>query len=319
MLETLIDTLLPCVVTISLGFVAGWHKDFSAEQSLVLNRMVMLYALPLAIFAGLMGMPREMLFANLPLFFWLFLALIGGYFAVFFISRCLFHRSRGAAALQALAIASPAVSFIGVSVLETLYGNSSTLTIAICGLLMNMIQTPFALIMLASDMPLKEDQPPQRGMSQWRPLVLHALKEPVVWLPLAGFILVLSGFHFAAPMRDSLAMLGNVTGGVALFSSGIILNAQKVTFSLPVAANVLAKNFIFPALIGLGMFLAGTEATIRSVSLIALAIPTGSTVIILAVHYGVAEREMASSMFLSTLLSVISMAGFIWLAATLSG
>ncbi len=55
--------------------------------------------------------------------------------------------------------------------------------------------------------------------------------------------------------------------------------------NLPVAVNVLAKNFVFPALIGFGMFLAGTEATIRSVSLIALAIPTGSTVIIIAVHY----------------------------------
>ncbi len=315
MLETLVDALLPCVVTISLGFAAGWHKDFTAEQSLILNRMVMLYALPLAIFAGLMGMSREALFANLPLFSWLFLALIGGYFAVFFIARRLFRRSRGAAALQALAIAGPAVSFIGVSVLETLYGHSSMLTIAICGLLMNMIQTPFALIMLASEVPTEESPSSQTGTLQWWPHFLHALKEPIVWLPLAGFLLVLSGFHLAKPMRDSFAMLGNVTGGVALFSSGIILNAQKVTFSLPVGVNVLAKNFVFPVLIGLGMLIVGTEAAVRSISLIALAIPTGSTVIILAVHYGVAEREMASSMFLSTLLSIFSMAGFIWLVS----
>ncbi len=314
MLETLVDALLPSVVTITLGFVAGWHKDFTAEQSLVLNRMVMLYALPLAIFTGLMGISRETLFANLPLFFWLFLALIGGYFAVFGISRFLFRRSRGTAALQALAIASPAVSFIGISVLGNLYGEQSTLAIAICGFLMNLIQTPFTMIMLASDVPREGDQPPRNWKAQWGPPVLHALKEPVVWLPLAGFLLVMFGFHAAKPMRDSLALLGSVTGGVALFSSGIILIAQKVRFSLPIAVNVLAKNFAFPALIGLGMVLAGAAPEIRSVSLIALAIPTGATVIILAVHYRLVEQEMASTMFLSTLLSVFSMAGFIWLA-----
>ncbi len=311
MVETLVDALLPSIVTVSLGFAAGMHKDFTAEQSLVLNRMVMLYALPMAVFAGLMGMSREALFANLPLLFWLFLALVGGYFAVFGISRYLFRRSRGAAALQALAIASPAVSFVGISVLETLYGDHCTLTIAVCGFLMNLIQIPFTLIMLASDTQDEAVQSTGNWVTLWKSNLRHAVKEPVVWLPLTGFLFVLAGFHVSAPIRDSVAMLGSVTGGVALFSSGIILNAQKIHLDLPAAVNVLAKNFVFPAMIGLGMLVAGTEASIRSVSVIALAIPTGSTVIILAVHYGIVEREMATSMFLSTFLSLFSMAVFI--------
>jgi hypothetical protein len=33
-----------------LGSFSGWHKDFSGDQATTLNRMVMLYALPLLLF-----------------------------------------------------------------------------------------------------------------------------------------------------------------------------------------------------------------------------------------------------------------------------
>jgi len=52
MLNTVIGTLLPIVVTLVLGFFAVWHKDFNTDQASALNRMVMLYALPMSLFAG---------------------------------------------------------------------------------------------------------------------------------------------------------------------------------------------------------------------------------------------------------------------------
>jgi hypothetical protein len=42
-----------------LGFIAGWHHDFDAKQAAILNRMVMLQALPLSLFAGMAGMARN--------------------------------------------------------------------------------------------------------------------------------------------------------------------------------------------------------------------------------------------------------------------
>ncbi len=52
MLNTVIGTLLPIVVTLVFGFFAAWRKDFSTDQASILNRMVMLYALPMSLFAG---------------------------------------------------------------------------------------------------------------------------------------------------------------------------------------------------------------------------------------------------------------------------
>jgi malonate transporter and related proteins len=59
MIETIIGALLPVVVTLLLGFVAGWRHDFDGKQATTLNRMVMLYALPLALFAGMAGISRQ--------------------------------------------------------------------------------------------------------------------------------------------------------------------------------------------------------------------------------------------------------------------
>lgn len=61
MLDTIIGTLLPIVITLLLGVLAGWHKDFNTEQAKILNRMVMLYALPLTLFSSMVLIPKEQL------------------------------------------------------------------------------------------------------------------------------------------------------------------------------------------------------------------------------------------------------------------
>ena len=49
--------------------------------------------------------------------------------------------------------------------------------------------------------------------------------------------------------------------------------------------------------------------------MLTLAIPTASIPVILAVQYKVAEQEMAAILFFSTIFSIVTMAGFIWLTA----
>jgi ABC-type spermidine/putrescine transport system permease subunit I len=46
LVETVLTALAPVVVTLLLGFVAAWHHDFAAKDAAVLNRMVLLYAVP---------------------------------------------------------------------------------------------------------------------------------------------------------------------------------------------------------------------------------------------------------------------------------
>jgi malonate transporter and related proteins len=112
MIENVIGALLPVVVTLLLGFVAGWHHDFDSTHPAILNRMVMLYALPLTLFAGMAGMARDQVLAQGPLAVAILIGMGGGYAVVFLVSYYFIRRDPMTASLRAFAIAGPSVPFV---------------------------------------------------------------------------------------------------------------------------------------------------------------------------------------------------------------
>src|SRR5450755_4870958 len=64
---TVVNALLPVVLTLLLGYVAGWHHDADTSVAAVLNRIVLTYALPLALFTGTVANSRAQLLGDLPL------------------------------------------------------------------------------------------------------------------------------------------------------------------------------------------------------------------------------------------------------------
>ena len=101
MIETIIGALLPIIITLMLGLLAGWHKDFTADQAAVLNRMVMLYALPLSLFSGMMQVSRQELMSDGHLLLLVAAGMPGGFIISFALSWKVFKRDRGPAGLQA--------------------------------------------------------------------------------------------------------------------------------------------------------------------------------------------------------------------------
>jgi malonate transporter and related proteins len=79
MILTISNAPLNITVTLLLGFIAGWHHDFDGKQATTLNRMVMLYALPLSLLAAMAGMERALLLSQGLLGFAILLGMAGGY------------------------------------------------------------------------------------------------------------------------------------------------------------------------------------------------------------------------------------------------
>ena len=314
MASTIIGALLPIVVTLMLGYVAGWHQDFDGKQAAILNRMVMLYALPLNLFAGMMSTSRDEVLAQRPLALAILVSMAGTYAVVLVIARYLCGRDLMTSSLQALAIGGPAVPFIGVPVLGHLFGTASAIPISVASLVMNLIQVPATLVLLSAGMGAKKaaagGAAPTLGSH-----IVHALREPVVWAPLLALALVLVGVKPVGSIQESLLLLGRSTGGVALFASGIVLYSRHVAVSLPTCISVLTRNIVVPGVsLALLLVLGFSHETTREVVL-TVAIPTASICVILAVQYQTAEQEMASTLFFSTILSVVTMGAFIWLTA----
>ncbi|MDR2373640.1 MAG: AEC family transporter [Bifidobacteriaceae bacterium] len=304
-MSMLLGALAPIVVCLGLGFLAGARHDFTAPQAAVLNRMVMLYALPLSLFAGVMAVPRERLFSNLAVLAWIVGAMTVGWVVVFAVARYWARRPAPVAALQALAISSPAVPFVGSSVLPDLFHSEAALAIAIGSLVVNIVQVPMAMAVLT------RAGLTRAGLTAGANL-RRTFAEPVVWSPLAAFALVALGVGLPRAVAGSLTLLGQATGGVALFASGATMFAQKVSVSRMVWVNVAARNLLMPALVWGLMAAAGVGGSTTALVVATLAIPSGSIGTILAIRFETATRELASTLFVSTVTSALTMGLFLF-------
>ena len=109
----------------------------------------MTYTLPLSLFAGTVTTSRHQLIANLPLMATLFVGLTAPFLVTLAIAHILVRRGLGVSTLLALAVAFPAVPFIGLPVLGTIFGTqAANLTVAISGLVTNLLIVPASIVLL---------------------------------------------------------------------------------------------------------------------------------------------------------------------------
>jgi len=313
MLSTILNAMLPIVVTLMLGVVAAWHQDFSAKDAAVFNRMVMLYALPLVLFSGIVATPRSQLVGHTGLTAVLVVTLFVTYLIPLLIARYVVGRDLMTSALQALVIGCPNAGFIGLPVLGYLFGPSvATISVAVTSLVLVLFNIPITMMILAAGAARRNDAsgPPAGTLAH----VVTTLKEPLVWLPLLGFIVVLIDIRLPPLVGKSLGLLGDSTGGIALFASGIIIYSQRLTLNIPVGVSTLSRNILIPAAVwGLVALFPLLPAEQAKEAVITLAIPSVVVGVILSVQYRVVEREIASTIFWSTILSLPTMGLFIWL------
>jgi predicted permease len=326
MLNTILSALLPMVVTFLLGFVAAWHHDFETKDAYVLNRMVLVYAVPLALFAGTVSTPRAELSQDIPLVIALCIAIIGLYAAVFLLSRFAFRVRPGISALAALTASAPAVPFVGPAVLGDLFGRLSAIPIAIGGLVINLTVVPVTILLLTLDTPredLQAKNPAAHDGGHSAPSRLSILaaklgetvKEPLVWAPALAFVVVLAGARVPHLIVQSFSMLGYASGGVALFASGIVLASGKIKANSFVLVFAILKNIVQPALVLGGLRCFRYSNPILEEAVLTVALPTMPIVTMLALQYKVAQDEAASTVFLSVIASVLTMGIFIALTS----
>jgi malonate transporter and related proteins len=316
-LNTVLGALLPMVVTFVLGFIAAWHRDFGRNDASILNRMVLLYAVPLALFAGTVTTSRAALSQDIPLVIALCVAIIALYGLVFLFSRIIFRVPTSVSALHALAASAPAVPFVGPAVLGDLFGGLSAVPIAVASLVINLAVVPVTILLLTLDttgrtsLAAKDNE----HLAALTTKLAETVKQPIVWAPILAFIVVLGGLHIPQLIVHSLSLLGSASGGVALFASGIVLASGKMKANSHVWLLVFLKNILQPALVLGGLRWVGYGEPIVSEAVLTTAIPTMPIVIMFALQYRVAQAEAASAVFLSVIGSVVTMGVFIALTS----
>ena len=325
MLDIILSALLPMIVTFLLGFVAARRHDFGSKDAPTLNRMVLQYAVPLALFAGTVTTSRAALSKDIPLVIALCAGIIGFYGVVFLFSRIVLRMQVSMSALAALTASAPAVPFVGPAVLGDLFGGLSAIPIALGSLVINLTVVPITILLLALNLTGREptenspaaqggeqsESSPRSYVSVFAAKLVETVKEPIVWAPVIAFVIVLIGLHISQIIVHSLSLLGQASGGVALFACGIVLASGKIKVTWQIFFFVFLKNVIQPAVVLGGLRWLGYGSPVVSEAVLTTAIPTMPIVIMLALQYRLAQAEAASAVFFSVLGSVVTMGVFI--------
>ena len=312
MAQTILSALAPIIFTLLLGFVAAWRHDFGPKEASVLNRMVLLYAVPLALFVGTVGTPRADLVQDIAFVVAIFVAMVGLYALVFLLFHFVFRFSLSESVLAALTASAPAVPFMGPAILGDLFGKASAVTIAIAALIINLIIVPITILGLASGRTsIATTGSPTMRHSAFTETIVETVKAPIIWAPLLAFVLVLCNVHIPSIVDHGLSLFGQATSGVALFASGIMLAAYKISIDWSAVLLVLLKNIVQPALVLTGLLWLGYGAPIVPEAVLTTAIPSMPIVIVLAVQYHVSEARASSALFLSVIGSIFTMGVFV--------
>ena len=95
--------ILPVIITVIIGYISGKRKDFNWQQAGDINKIVMLYALPLSIFSNMVMTPRHIVMTMGPVAVAIILALILSFVIPLLVARYLFRRDLAAGAGHRLA------------------------------------------------------------------------------------------------------------------------------------------------------------------------------------------------------------------------
>jgi malonate transporter and related proteins len=315
MISVIIGALLPVVVTLALGMLAGWHRDYDVDAARSLNHMVLVYALPLALFAGTINIPRAELIGDWPLLIVLLAATVMPFLLALLVDLYIVRRTLRAAALQAMAFGFPAIAFTGIPILTPLIGSNATVVVDFAGLTGNIIILPTTLVLL-SFAQVRGDG----SGGDWHSTgdgITTALKgsllQPVVLSPLLAIALVLLNVRMPGVVSSSFSLLGSTVGGISLFASGVILQSQSLTVSLPAAVSSVARLLVIPGLTFAVLMQLGVSGDELKMAVLALGLAAAPMQVILSTRYRTDEQENASVLLYTNVLCIPTLAFFIWL------
>ena len=308
-LSVIVLALVPVAFVILLGVLAGRRGLISPKKSEVLAALALDFCLPALLFAATAVMTLPEL-ENWQFFLGIALGLLSIYVIALGLALTAFRQPAAASSLQALNSAFPNMAFMGVPVLMAVIGKSAVLSVVIGNLISSFVLLPLTLTLLEAGKarsPGKNGAPAQSGMVVVWKSIFAALKQPLVWAPLAGIVMALCRVPLPEVAAKSLDLIGTATSGVALFALGLVLSGQKLRIGVAALVNTCFKMLAQPLVMLLLAILLGVTGVYRREMILLGALPTASMTAMFAVEYDTYVAESDATILLSTILSLATL------------
>jgi malonate transporter and related proteins len=297
-----IVSLVPVVILIAIGFIAGRAGLMPANSTKDLSKLVFTVFLPPMLFRTMVNVHPENLQSKPLIAYLLGMALMYG--VMFFAAG----RNRKAAVLGLAASYSNTV-MIGIALIQFAYGEQGVAVLLALITVHSLIMLSLATVVLEL-VTLKE-----KSGETGHPLqilsasIWNTFKQPMIFPIVAGLIYAQTGWGIPTVIDKPLQLLGNAFSPLAVILVGITLASTRVGEHLRMAlALSMLKNVAHPlvvAFIGLALGLSGLPL---AVIIVTAALPIGANVFLFAQRYETALPEVTAAVAVSSAVALVSVA-----------
>ena len=313
--HVILYAIVPIIVVMLAGFIAGKKGAFSGEDAKKFNKVVLDFALPAALFVSIVQASREDLVKDIKLTIVSTIGIMACFMIVYFVFKYCFKKNTGAdAAVSALISGSPTIGFLGFAVLEPIFGTSPAvaLVVAIVGIVVNAIGIPVGLSLMNASLEKQNPGSTAKKESAWKP-VIHALEQPVAWAPILAVIWVVAGIPWPKELSPSFDLIAKANASMAVFSAGITLSAIKIQINWQAVLGSIMKMIMMPAVVLILGLVFKMDPLNLKMLVVAAALPPAFSGIIIADEYNTYVATGTSSLTLSVILFIGFCPLWIWL------
>ena len=304
--------IFPVFAVIVTGWIVGWTGYLPRALSDALVHFAYNIAMPALLVVTIAQEPGRSLIN------WSFLIAFGGgsmlcFVVVFTIARLRGVRDLGSQALYGMTAAMTNTGFVALPVLRAIYGEPAVLPAAIATVFVAVVMFPATVVLLEIEQRAKR-------ITSSGPVVLvrHILLNPMVLSTLLGMLIAALGIRLPSPVVDYLNIFADALTPCALFAIGLGLSIEGLRAYLgPSLALSVVKLILMPALVYALSVALGLDPLYTIAAVICAGVPTAKTIYILAGEYRCEEMMVASTISMTTLGSVASLIGWIYLLSGL--
>jgi hypothetical protein len=307
------DLVLPVFAIIVTGWLAGWLGYISRSLADGLVHFAYNVAMPALLFVTIAQEPARNLLE------WRFLIAFGGgsvlcFALVFLAVRVAWGRDLASSTIQGMTAAMTNTGFVALPILHSIYGQPAVLPAAIATVFVAAVMFPTAVILLESE-ERGQHKPPARPVV----LVKQVVLNPMVLSTVVGLAWAIAGWPIPAPIAAYLNILAAALTPCALFAIGLGLSVEGMRSNLAASIALAVVKLLIMPLAVYGLCLAsGLNPLYTIAAVVCAAVPTAKTVFILAGEYKVEEELVSATVSITTLLSVVTLLGWLYALSGLS-
>ena len=299
--------VLPVFAIIVTGWLVGWLGYLSRSLADTLVQFAYNVAMPALLVVTIAQEPARNLLE------WRFLLAFGGgsllcFVLVFLAARVGWARDLADSTMQGMTASMTNTGFVALPILHSIYGQPAVLPAAVATVFVAAVMFPVTVILLESARG-SAGGPSKRAAI----LVKQIALNPMVLSTFIGLAWAISGLPIPKPVAAYLNIFADALTPCALFAIGLGLSTEELRSNFSASMLLAAVKLVVMPLIVYGICIAsGLNPLYTIAAVICAAVPTAKTMYILAREYKVEEALVASTISITTLLSVATLLGWLY-------